>query len=273
MSGLHKFSYAEWGDNRNPRVLICAHGLTRSGRDFEPLARQLASEYRVICPDYPGRGRSDWLRNPEEYQVATYLTDTVTLIARLDVQKVDWLGTSMGGMIGMCLAALPGNPIRRLILNDVGPRIEWAALERIGQYLGGNPQFPSFAAAEQYVRAVCTPFGPHTDPQWRFLTEVVTIQNADGTCRLHYDPAIGIPFRSVPQGQPIDLWNVYDAIHVPTLVIRGAQSDLLTKETAQAMTQRGPRASVVELEGIGHAPTLMTPEEIDYIAAFLQRPI
>jgi pimeloyl-ACP methyl ester carboxylesterase len=267
--GIHRLAYYEWGDPRSERVLVCGHGLTRTGRDFDALAQAMAQTYRVICPDYPGRGESDWLSDPAEYQIPTYVSDSVTLIARLDVEQVDWLGTSMGGLIGMVLASLPKTPIRALIVNDAGPLVEAGALGRIGQYLGKAPSFADFASAESYIRAVCAPFGPHSDEEWKFLTEVVVRPRREGGLRLHYDPAIAQAFNAAPPGEPMNLWPVYDAIRVPTLVIRGAESDLLSKNTAQQMIERGPRAKLIEIPGVGHAPTLMRGEQIGHVHQFL----
>ena len=268
-SGLHRLAWTEWGDPANPRVLVCVHGLTRCGRDFDVLARALAGEYRVVCPDVAGRGASGWLKNPMLYQVPTYAADMVTLIAALGAETVHWVGTSMGGLIGMALAALEDTPITRLVLNDVGPVVPFAALARIGTYVGKDPVFPSFAAAEAYVRLTSAPFGPHSDEQWRFLTTNVVRRQPDGSWRMHYDPAIGVPFSAGLNGQDVDLWAFYDQIRCPTLVVRGAQSDLLTPEIAAAMQRRGPRARLVELPGIGHAPTLLQPDQVDLVRRFL----
>jgi pimeloyl-ACP methyl ester carboxylesterase len=262
-------AYLEWGDTANPRVVVCVHGLTRCARDFDFLAAALARDFRVICPDVAGRGDSDWLKNPMEYAVPTYAADMVTLIARLDVESVYWVGTSMGGLIGMMIAALPESPITRMVLNDVGPLVTAASLERIGMYVGKAPRLPSIEAAEQLVRAVSAPFGPHTDAQWRFLTEHVVRREADGSYRMHYDPAIAVPFNAGAPHKDMALWAFWDAIRCPSLVIRGAQSDLLTKETLAEMAARGPKAKTVELPGIGHAPTLMQPEQIEIVKSFL----
>lgn len=268
-SGLHRLAYLEWGDPSNPKVLLCVHGLTRCARDFDRFAQALASSYRVVCPDMPGRGASDWLRNPMEYQVPTYLNDIMVLIARLGVDEVDWVGTSMGGLIGMALASLSGTPIRRLVLNDAGPVVAAAALARIGAYVGRAPRFASFAEAEQYVRSVSAPFGEHTDEEWRFLTEVVVREQADGSFMVHYDPAIAVPFNAAAPYQDAVLWPLYDAIECPTLGIRGANSDLLSRQTAEAMQTRGPRARLVEIAGVGHAPTLLHDDQIKLVKDFL----
>lgn len=268
-SGLHRMSYVEWGEPGNPRVLVCVHGLTRCARDFDFLARELCGHYRVVCPDVPGRGESDWLKNPMEYAMPTYLGDMVTLIARIGAQSVHWVGTSMGGLIGMTLASLPESPVTRLVLNDIGPVLGAAALERIATYVGKAQAFPSFDAAEQFVRVVAAPFGPHNDAQWRFLTEHVVRREQDGTYRLRYDPAIAVPFNAEATHKDIELWNVYDAVRCPTLVMRGEYSDLLSRETAARMAERGPRAKSVEIAGIGHAPTLMHADQIAVVREFL----
>ena len=267
--GLHRLAYLEWGEARNPAVLICVHGLTRCARDFDALARELSARYRVVCPDMAGRGDSDWLPDPMLYAIPQYVADVVTLIARLDVETVHWLGTSMGGLIGMALAAQAGAPLAKLVLNDAGPVIAKASLERIATYLGTAPTFPSIEAAERFVRTVSAPFGPHSDAQWRFLTEVVVRRNADGSYRLHYDPRIAEPYRAhMPEGD-LELWPMYDAVRCPTLVLRGADSDLLTRATCAQMAARGPRARVVEIPGVGHAPTLLHAEQIAIVRDFL----
>jgi pimeloyl-ACP methyl ester carboxylesterase len=268
-AGLHRMAYYEWGRADNPRVLVCVHGLGRCARDFDNLARALSAHYRVVCPDVAGRGDSDWLADPMLYGVPQYVADMVTLVARLDVEQVHWVGTSMGGLIGMALAAQQGTPITRLVLNEAGPVIAKASLERIATYFGKVPPLPSFEAAEQMVRVVSAPFGPHTDDEWRFLTEVVVRKTADGAWRMHYDPRIAEPFRQLITDKDVETWPVYDAVRCPTLLIRGAQSDLLSRETAEQMTQRGPKAKLVELPGIGHAPTLLHEDQIALVREFL----
>jgi pimeloyl-ACP methyl ester carboxylesterase len=267
--GLHRIAYREWGDARNGQVLVCAHGLTRCARDFDALAAALSERYRVVCPDVAGRGESDWLADPMLYQLPQYLGDMVTLVARLDVENVDWVGTSMGGLIGMALAAQPNTPVRKLVVNDAGPVISKASLERIAAYVGMAPVFPDIATAEKYVRAVSATFGPHSDAEWRFLTEVVVRGNADGTLRLHYDPKLAEPFRASMPEKDLELWNLWDAIRCPTLVLHGAQSDLLTRATCDQMATRGPKANIVEIAGVGHAPTLMHEDQIGIVRDFL----
>ena len=268
-SGLHRMAYLEWGAPDNPRVLVCVHGLTRCARDFDFLAQELSAHYRVVCPDMPGRGDSDWLRAPMDYATPTYLNAIVALIARLGVESVQWVGTSMGGLIGMAPASLAQSPINRLVLNDVGPVITAASLDRIAGYVGMAPRFPSVEAAEQYVRTVAAPFGPHSDAQWRFLTEHAVRADGEGGYRMHYDPAIAVPFNAERDNKDIDLWGIYDAIGCSTLLLRGENSDLLTRETAAKMAARGPRARLVEIKGVGHAPTLMHADQIELVRTFL----
>lgn len=269
--GLHRMAYTEWGDPANPRVLLCVHGLTRNGRDFDDLARVLADDYRVVCPDVVGRGRSDWLGVKSDYGFPVYVADMVTLIARLDVEEVHWVGTSMGGIIGMLLASQPHTPISRLVLNDVGPVITRVALERIAQYVGMTPRFPTMEAAEAYIREVSAPFGPLSDAQWRHLTQysVRPVGGEGGGFAFVYDPGLGDAFRAGPIDADIDLWPVYEGVRCPTLALRGAQSDLLAADVFQAMGTRGPRARTVEFTGVGHAPMLMDPAQIEVVRGFL----
>jgi pimeloyl-ACP methyl ester carboxylesterase len=266
--GLHRMAYLEWGDPRNRDVLVCVHGLTRTARDFDNLARELCSHYRVVCPDVAGRGDSERLADPMLYVVPQYVADMVTLIARLDVDAVDWVGTSLGGLIGMALAAQAGSPIRRMVLNDCGPVISHAALERIASYVGVTPVFPTVADAEKYVRTVSAPFGEHTDDEWRFLTET-WLRKVEGGWQAHYDPRIAEAFRATLPPGDLEFWPVYDAIRCPTLLLRGAQSDLLSKDTAKEMTRRGPKARLAEIANVGHAPTLMHAGQIAIVREFL----
>ncbi len=265
-AGLHNLAYKEWGNPDNRKVLICVHGLTRVSGDFDALARNLCDTYRVVCPDIVGRGRSDWLRDPRYYIVPQYINDMVTLLARLEADTVDWFGTSMGGLIGMGLASLPGNPVRKLLLNDVGPVLNPTALARIGDYLGRPVRFATFDEAAQYVMAISITFGPHTDDEWRKLATDVLRQDKDGQWILHYDAGMAAPFKAVtPETAERDaaiLAATYDAITCETLVVRGAESDLLTREVAQSMTERGPKAKLIELPGVGHAPTFVHDDQI-----------
>ena len=265
-AGLHNMAYKEWGDPKNPAVLLCVHGVTRVSDDFDALAAVMSDRYRVICPDVVGRGRSSWLTNPQAYQLPQYVSDMVTLIARLDVKQVDWFGTSMGGLIGMGVAALKDNPIRKMMLNDIGPTINFAALMRIAEYMGKEVRFPTFEVGVDYIRTIAAPFGPHSDEQWHKLAGDVLRQQKDGQWSRHYDPAIAQAFSTFTEENAAQseaaLWAIYDAIQCPVLLVRGSESDLLSRETADLMTQRGPRAALTELAGIGHAPTFMQPEQI-----------
>jgi pimeloyl-ACP methyl ester carboxylesterase len=253
-AGLHRMAYVEWGDPHNPRVLICAHGLTRMGRDFDRLGRALAEHYRVVCPDVVGRGRSDWLREPMHYSVPQYVADMVTLIARINAQSVHYVGTSMGGLIGISLAGLADSPVSRLVINDVGPRLDAAALVRIGSYVGKPVRFAGLEQA------------------WREITEP-SLRRDGGEWVLHYDPLIAMPFGAVtPQAAAAGeaaMWKLYDAIGCPTLITRGAESDLLSRETAAEMSRRGPRARVVEFAGVGHAPMFFHEDQISVVREFL----
>ena len=274
--GLHRMAYWEWGEPDNDRVLVCVHGLSRQGRDFDALAQALCEDYRVVCPDVVGRGRSDWLADPMGYQVPAYVADMVTLLARLKARELDWVGTSMGGLIGLGLASLPGSPVRRLVLNDVGPTIQAEALARIGTYLGQPQRFATLDEAADYLQSISQGFGRHTREQWLALSRpmVKPVNDAQGEgLTLHYDPAIALPFRAItPEmaaaGQAM-LWQRYDALTAPTLLLRGAESDLLTHETALAMTQRGPRAILKEIADVGHAPMLNVPDQIALVREFL----
>ena len=273
--GLHRMAYWEWGESANPRVLVCAHGISRQGRDFDSLAQALSADYRVVCPDVVGRGRSDWLADPAGYQIPAYVADMVTLLARLDAQTVHWVGTSMGGLIGLGLASLPQSPIERLVLNDVGPTIQFKALQRIGSYIGQPLRWNSLDEAAAYLLSISTGFGPHSREQWLALTRPMLKAEGAGFV-LHYDPSIAQPFKAItPEiaaaGEAMT-WAAFDGIRCPTLVLRGAESDVLAHDTAQAMTQRGPKARLHEFAGVGHAPTLVADDQVAVVREFLRGP-
>jgi len=265
--GFHRVAYYDWGDTANPRTVLCVHGLTRNGRDFDYLARALAQHMRVICPDVVGRGASEWLSHAEDYGYPLYVSDMAALLARTSADQVDWVGTSMGGLIGMMLAAQPGNPIRRLVLNDIGPFIPKVALERLALYVGKAPRFATLNELERYLRNVNAPFGPLTDDEWHHLAEHSSCRYDDGGFAMHYDPGIAHAFAG--ELRDVTLWPVWDSIRCPTLVLRGKESDLLTAQTAEEMTRRGPKARLVQLDGIGHAPALMAKDQIAVIQDFL----
>ena len=283
----HRMAYWDWGQPESAHVVVCVHGLSRQGRDFDTLARALCEQsgntLRVVCPDVVGRGQSDWLTDPQGYQIGTYAADMMALLAQLKPTTLDWVGTSMGGLIGMALAgqgpeasrAAGALAVRRLVLNDVGPVIEWQALQRIGDYLGNTGRFETVQQAADAMWSISSSFGPHTPEQWLALSRpmVRPLEDASGQVTLHYDPAIAVPFgsltqESVAQGEAL-LWHLYDNITAATLLTRGAQSDLLKPETALAMTARGPKARLVEFEGVGHAPTLIANDQLQAVTSFL----
>lgn len=268
-AGLHRIAYKEWGDPDNPRVLVCVHGVTRVSDDFDAVARALCGTYRVVCPDVAGRGRSDRLRDPNLYALPQYVADMVTLIARATANgdgSVGWFGTSMGGLIGMVLASLPGTPVTRLLLNDIGPALDGTALNRIADYIGQDLRFPDYASGARFVREVSNSFGPHSEEEWDKLARDVLREQPDGQWVRHYDLALSQPFKKMgveraKQDEAV-LWRCWDAIACPTLLVRGELSDLLSRAVAQEMTTRGPKPRLVELAGVGHAPTFVHDDQI-----------
>lgn len=322
-TGFHEVFYTDWGDPAAQRVIVCCHGLTRNGRDFDALAARLASgidfawmhrqqavaeapsaqggwlgarlaglfgrrarspvpvdpallmpdpkpePVRVICPDVAGRGRSEWLKDPANYGYPQYMSDMTALIARLGVPAVDWIGTSMGGLIGMFLAAAPNSPIRSLVVNDVGPVLPREALLRIAEYVGRDERFANLAELEAHLRRVHAPFGPLSDAEWRHLAQHGHRFHADGSYGLAYDPGIAVNVRAAVRDW--DFWASWDAIACPALVLHGAESDLLSAEVADAMSKRGPKAGLVTFDGIGHAPALMSTDQIEVVAQWLAR--
>lgn len=298
--GFHTVAYTEWGRPAAPRIVVCVHGLTRNSRDFDALAAVLSGTCRVACMDVAGRGRSDWLEHKEDYGFALYQSDAAALIARLTApapcrswsrllaresrpvapEQVDWVGTSMGGLIGMMLAARKNSPIRRLVLNDVGPQVPWGALLRLkGMHGNGYPHFADLAAAETYLREACASFGPLDDARWREVTRHSIAPVETGGFRLGWDPDL---MRSLPRHgmrgvefdiDPLfglDLWSLWARVRCPVLVLRGADSDLLTAETVRRMQKSGPPVQVVEFPGVGHAPWLMSEEQIAVVRDFLR---
>lgn len=270
-SGLHRMAYTEWGERDNPRVLVCVHGLTRSGRDFDRLAAALSGRYRVVCPDVVGRGLSSWLADPNGYGLPQYVADMVTLIARLGVERVDWFGTSMGGLIGMGLAGLPDTPIRRMVLNDIGPHIEPVSLERIGSYLGKDERFATLRDGIDRAAELARSFGPLSADEWREINTPL-LREVDGEWRFHYDPRIAQPFAAITPEQNAAgeafLWRAFAANSGPVLVVRGAESDLLSRATVMKMVETGRRVSSVEIAGVGHAPAFMDTAQIDVARGF-----
>jgi pimeloyl-ACP methyl ester carboxylesterase len=272
LTGFHEIAYVDWGPVQASVPAVCVHGLSRQGRDFDYLAADLAAAgRRATCPDLVGRGRSGRLLNPNEYAIPQYCADMNALIARLGADEVDWIGTSLGGLIGIVLAGLPGNPIRRLVINDIGPFLPWAGLARIGSYVSAMPaDFRDLAEAESYFREVLAPFGDLPDEHWSHITRhsVAWHENRE-RCVMLCDPQIVRAFRN-PWHYSLDLWKYWTAIKVPILVIRGAESDLLPADLASEMLRRNPRATVVDIEGCGHAPPLTRPEQIGHVSEFLE---
>nr|WP_315486459.1 alpha/beta hydrolase [uncultured Undibacterium sp.] len=274
-AGLHTMSYKEWGDPQNAKVLICVHGVTRVADDFDMLAQALETEYRIICPDVVGRGQSGRLPNPQLYQIPQYVSDMVTLLARANADTVDWFGTSMGGLIGMVLASMKNSPLRKLVLNDVGPSLNFDGLKRIGDSIAQDVRFDTFEEALRFIREVSISFGPHSEAEWHKIARDVLKQDADGKWVRHYDLSLAIPVQATTAevaaiGEKM-LWAAYDAITCETLLIRGAESDLLSKATAAQMQERGPRAEMVEIAGVGHAPTFVQLDQIAIVKEFLLR--
>ncbi len=265
--GFHELSYVHWGEADNPRVVFCVHGLTRNARDFDVIAERLSATCRVVCPDVVGRGLSSWLADKSGYQYSQYLADMAVVLAHARAESVDWIGTSMGGLIGMLLAAQPGTPIRRLVMNDVGPFIPLSALERIGDYVGTEMTFPDMPSMERHVRAVSEGFGPLTDAEWRHLCVHGAREAADGGVSFRYDPKIRAAFEGLDAD--VDLWPVWAAVTQPALVLRGADSDLLSAETAARMAERRAATEVVEFPGVGHAPMLMSEDQVEAVVRWL----
>jgi pimeloyl-ACP methyl ester carboxylesterase len=297
-NGFHRVAYTEWGSAHNPHVVVCVHGLTRNSRDFDYLAARLASDCRVVCLDVVGRGLSDWLPDKSGYGFALYQSDAAALLAHVAARsggllaglagffqrlgrprRIDWVGTSMGGLIGMMLAAKARSPVGRLVLNDVGPLVPWSGLVRLkNAHAGLNAKFKDLSAAEQHIRAACAAFGPLSDRKWRHVTRYSVRRNDDGSYSLAYDPGIVSGLRRGNHGdiefggdflQGVDLWPVWEQVKCPTLVLRGAESELLLEATAKQMAERGPRARLVAFPGIGHAPWLMTEDQIRVVCDFL----
>jgi len=270
-SGFHRMHYVEWGDPRNPRVVICAHGLTRNGRDFDELAKALADDYRVVCPDVVGRGRSDHVP-VKEYEYGVYCGDMTALIARLGVESLDWIGTSMGGLIGIVLGSRKKSPIRRLVLNDIGPFIPGAALARVTANTGTAGPFADQSAGEAFIRDSLLGYRDLPAPLWRQTMEHSFVRTKDGRYALAYDPAIGEALRAGGPAKDVDMWGFWDRLHCPVLALRGGASDFLTAEIATEMERRGPKAKVVSYPGVGHPIPLMNPDEIALVRDWLRAP-
>ena len=281
-------AYWQWGNAQAPHLIVCVHGLSRQGRDFDTLAQALVARgdglLRIVCPDVVGRGKSDWLKDPAGYQVPTYVSDMLAMIGQLHQQApvavMDWVGTSMGGLVGMGVAGTPNlplpAPVRRMVLNDVGPAIEWKSIQRIQGYIGQTGRYTDVQQAADAMWKISTGFGAPTPQQWLALSVPMVKDLPEGGVTLHYDPAIAVPIRTVTEEATVQgtaaLWQLYDNIRASVLVTRGAESDLLARETALAMAQRGPRAKLVEFPGVGHAPTFVPDDQVEAVASFLLDP-
>jgi pimeloyl-ACP methyl ester carboxylesterase len=299
--GFHRLAYTDWGDTRNAHVVVCVHGLSRNSRDFDRLAAALENDCRVVCMDVVGRGDSDWLIDKSGYSFSTYLSDAAALIARVTTPsapgllqqlqhrlrgdrpsaRLDWVGTSMGGLIGMLLAAKEGSPIRRLVMNDVGPFVPWHALIRLKGHVGGSTHLPTRADVDAHVRRACSSFGDLDEAFWQHLADHAAMRDDDGSYWLRYDPAIsrGLPVHldpELPIGpeflRGIDLWTVWDAVRCPVLVLRGAESEVLPGDVIDEMRRRKPDITVVEFAGVGHVPALASRDQIDVVSRFLAAP-
>ena len=263
--GPHRMAYHAWGNPNNPKVLVCVHGLTRRGSDFKTLAEAMSNDYYVVCPDVVGRGDSDRLKNPMLYAVPQYVADMASLINQLGVAQVDWFGTSMGGLIGMVYASMPKNPIRRMLINDVGPRIEPEAIKRLGSYVGQPFTFTNRADALQRLNEICASFGSHTPDEWEIYNGPMLVQK-DGLWVMHYDPDISVPFASVnpimAKAGEMAMWHAFKQIHIPMLVVRGGESDLLSAKTVAEMCRVNPYIRSIEIPGVGHAPAFVKSEQV-----------
>ncbi len=301
--GFHRVAYTDWGDPASRHAVLCVHGLSRNSRDFDRLAAALEPDCRVVCMDVVGRGDSDWLEDKSGYCFPTYLGDAAALIARITTPvrngllghlqarllgarlapstRLDWVGTSMGGLIGMLLAAKPGSPIRRLVMNDVGPFVPWNALIRLKGHVGAQSRFESLAEVEAYMRQACAPFGVLDEAWWEHLARHSAEPLKGGGYRLRYDPNIsrGLPVYRDPELpigpeflRGIDLWSIWKDVRCPVLVLRGADSEVLPAEVVAKMQRRKANVTVVEFAGVGHAPSLADPEQIRAVRDFLLAP-
>ena len=263
--GPHRMAYHAWGNPNNPKVLVCVHGLTRRGSDFKTLAEAMSADYYVVCPDVVGRGDSDRLKSPMLYAVPQYVADMASLIKQLGVSQVDWFGTSMGGLIGMVYASMPKNPICRMLINDVGPRIEPEAIKRLGSYVGQPFAFNNRADALMRLNEICASFGSHTPEEWEIYNGPMLVQK-DGLWVMHYDPDISVPFASVnpimAKAGEMAMWHAFKQIHIPMLIIRGGESDLLSAKTVAEMCKVNPYIRSIEIPGVGHAPAFVKPEQV-----------
>ncbi len=268
--GYHRIAYRDWGDEDNPDTVFCLHGLTRNSHDFDVIARRLSKTRRVICPDTVGRGKSEWLDHSYDYQLPQYNLDFTVLASTVGCQRFDLIGTSLGGLMGMTLAGMKNTPVRKLVINDIGPEVPYAALRRLTKYLGADPLFPSLNKLEQHLRSTLAPFAPMTDQDWKRMAATSSIETTEGY-RLAFDPAISHNYRRYWYLVYLNLWRYWNRINCPVLILRGVESDFLTPSLLEKMLDRLPHADVIEFEGVGHTPTLNSPEQIEPVKAWLDQ--
>jgi pimeloyl-ACP methyl ester carboxylesterase len=269
-AGFHNVSYVEWGSSNSKRTILCGHGMTRNGRDFDLMASQLSTNSRVVCPDLIGRGDSTWFADSHLYNQAQYLIDMTALIARLDVTSITWVGTSLGGLLGMYLASQQNSPITSLILNDVGPVVPRSAIARIAKYAAGDVTFPNLDVAQQYMRRIFATGEDLSDEVWCNLTQHSVKLQPDGSYALAYDPKVSSSmFKFWFTG--VHLWPIWERIKCPVLILWGANSDVLLPETVERMCKSGPQIEVVKIPNCGHAPSLMAKDQIDIIGNWLEK--
>ena len=264
-----RLNYYDWGPRMHPKRVVCVHGLTRQGRDFDEVAKGLSKQRRIVCPDLVGRGRSGWLTDKKLYNLDTYVAHMSGLLDHLGFEGIDWVGTSLGGLIGMQLASERPELIRRLVLNDIGPQLELEGIRGISTYVGQDPRFKRLGEVADYLKKVHADFGELTDAQWSEMTTHSVMRHPEGGYGLHYDPAIGLPFRKPPEKAPPPNWEVWERIQCPVLLLRGEKSRLLSPATAERMAKTGPKAEVVEIKGVGHAPALMSEDQVALVRDFI----
>lgn len=268
-AGQHRIVYQDWGDENNPNVLICVHGLTRNSRDFDYLASDLSAQYRVIAPDIVGRGQSDWLPDPSFYTLEQYIKDIAILLKDLNISQADWLGTSLGGLIGMTMATMPNSPIKRLILNDIGPVIKKEAITFLATSLAETPHFKSLAELQGFLKIAYSAMGQLEANHWEHMVTHDHRFTPEGTITRNFDPQITQSVGSISAAD-LTMWEVWEAVKCQTLVLHGENSVILTPAICDEMLKRNPLASIVTLPGVGHTPSLMVPEQIDIVANWLK---
>jgi pimeloyl-ACP methyl ester carboxylesterase len=266
---LKHMAVHDWGDEKNSRVVICVHGLSRNGRDFDVLADALSKDFRVLCPDVPGRGESDWLASTEQYAIPVYAQFMQAMLTEFGVTAYDWVGTSMGGLIGMVIAATPGSSMRRFVVNDVGPVIERVALNRIAMYVGNNPVYSSYPDVFAAARPFLSTFGPLSHEQMNHMIATSVQKRPDWRWEYKMDPRVGDAFRASLAGPEVDLWPLWAGVKQPVLILRGANSDLLSEATLAKMIEMHPNARALTIADTGHAPMIFDAPTVSAVAAFL----